>query len=96
MVDKLVDTFVLRGGNRNDRNAEPALHLVYADRSAVLADLVHHVECKYHRHFEFHELHRQIQVSLEVGRIDNIDNAFRLFVQNKLSRNELLARIRRH
>ena len=93
---QLLDSLVFRSGNRDNRDAETLFHLVDEYGTAVLAHLVHHVERQYHRNVEFHQLHRQIQVPLDIRRIYNIDDAARMLIQDKVPGNDLLARIRRH
>ena len=46
---------------------------------------------KYHRNVEFHQLHRQIQVSFDICRIYNIDDAARMLVQNEIPGDDLFA-----
>ena len=58
--DELVDTLVLRSGDRNDRNAQNVLHQVDVDRAAVAGKFVHHVEGDNDRAAGLKELHRQI------------------------------------
>ena len=96
VVDQLGDALVFRGGDRHHRDAEHRLHLVDAHRAAVFAHLVHHVEREHHRHVQLHELHRQIQVALDIRRVDDVDDPLRMLLEHKAPRDELLARIRRH
>ena len=96
VVDQLGDALVFGRGDRHHRDAEHRLHLVDADRAAVFAHLVHHVEREHHRHVELHELHRQVQVALDVRRVDDVDDPLRVLLENEAPRHELLARIRRH
>ena len=41
--------------------------------------------------FRFHQLHRQIQVSFDICRIYNIDDAARMLVQNEIPGDDLFA-----
>ena len=80
MADQLIDAFIFRGGNRDDRDAEHGLHIVHTDRTAVSGQLVHHVDGEDHRAIELHQLHREIQVPVDIRRVDNIDNACGIFI----------------
>ena len=96
MVDQLADALVLRSGNRHDRDTQHGLHFVDADGTAVGGHLIHHVEGEHHRYAQLHQLHGEIEVAGQVGRIDDVDDAARLFPEDKLAHDQLLARIRRH
>ena len=65
------------------------------DGAAVRTDLVHHIQRQHHRNAQLHHLHGQVEVSLNVGRVYNIDDAVRLVVQQKAAGYDLLAGIRR-
>ena len=95
MIDELVDAFILYRGNGHHGNAERGLELVDAHRSAVGTKFVHHVQRKHHGNIEFHELQRKVEVSLDVGRVDDIDNDRGRIVDEKIARNDFLIRIRR-
>ena len=69
MGNQFIDSLVFCSGNRDNRDAKSLFHLVHEHRTAVFAYLIHHVEGQYHRNVEFHQLHRQIQVSFDICRI---------------------------
>ena len=96
MLHQLIDSLVLGCGNRNHRNTKGILQQVNIDRTAVLAHLVHHVERKHHRDIQLDQLQRQVQISLYVRCIHNIDNAPRAVIQEKLTAYNLLTRIWGH
>ena len=96
VVDQLADALVFRRGDGDDRDAQPGFQLVDADGAAVLADLVHHVEREHHGHIQLHELHGQVEVALDVGRIHDVDDALGLVAQQELAGDQLLARVRGH
>ena len=77
MRNKLIDTFILCCGNRHNRNAKCILQQVDIDRAAVVADLIHHIECKNHRDIQFDQLQCEIQIPLNIRGIHNIDNSTR-------------------
>ena len=95
VVNEFPNAFVFGGRNRDDRDPEKRLHAVDVNLTAVAPHLVHHIEREYHRNVEFHELHGQIKVALDIGRVHDIDNALRLFIEDKGTRNDLLLTIRR-
>ena len=95
MIDELVDAFVLYRGNGYHGNAKRGLELVDAHRTAIGAKFVHHVQRKHHGNIELHELQRKVEVSLDVGRVDDIDNGSGRIVNEEIARNDFLIRIRR-
>ena len=94
--NKLADTLVLGRADRNDRHAQDLLHKVDIDRAAVAGQLIHHVQRDNDRPVRLKKLHRQIQVALDIRRVNDIDDRVRLVVQNKIPRHDLLFGIRRH
>ena len=94
VVYQLVDTFVLRCRDGDDRNTELVLHLVDEDGTAVASYFVHHVQRDDHRNIELHELHGQVEVTLDICCIDDVDDAARLFVKDELTGDDLLGSIR--
>ena len=75
MVYQLIHALILGGRDGNDRDAQHGLHLVDAHRAAVAAHLVHHVQRQHHGGVQLHELHRQVEVALDVGGIHDVDDA---------------------
>ena len=68
-----VPSFLGRGdGHHGD--AEHPLEPVDVDRAAVGRDLVHHVRREDHGPVEFHELEREVEVALDVGGVDDVDD----------------------
>ena len=64
-------------------------------RAAVAAHLIHHVEREHHRDAELHELHREIEIALEIRRVDDVDDAVGMRMQQEITRDDLLIRVRR-
>ena len=62
--------------------------------SPVLPDLVHHVERDDDRHADLHELQRQVEVALDVGGVHDVDDTIRLFLDEKIPGDDLLAGVR--
>ena len=85
VIYQLLDSLILCSGNRHNRYAKEGLKMVYVHRAAVVLNFIHHVKGDYHRIFQLHKLHGQIHVSLNVCRINNVDNGSRFLVQNKIS-----------
>ena len=96
VLDELVDALVAYRGDGDDRNAQDLLELVDPDGTAVALHLVHHVEREHHGYAELHELHREVEIALDVGRVDDVDDALRLFLEDVAPRDNLFAGVRRH
>ena len=95
VIYQLVDAFIFCRGNGNHRNPEGFLHGVDIDRAAVSPNLVHHIKSQHHGNIQFHKLHGQVEIPLDIGSVHNIDNSFGFFPDNKLSGNNFLAGIGR-
>ena len=95
VLHELVDALVGSRRNADHGDAEDALHFVDADGAAVAAHLVHHIERQHHRHVKLHQLQRQVQVALDVGRIDNVDKPPRGRVEYEFTGHYLLGRVGR-
>ena len=93
MLDQLVDPLVGGRRDRNDRYAQQLFHLVDPDAAPVLSHLVHHIEGEHHGNVQLHQLHSQIHISLDVGRIRNIDDPPGMLAENKLSGDDLLTAV---
>ena len=95
VVDQLVDALVLRRGNGHHGNAQLSLELVHAHGAAVGLDLVHHVERQHHGDAQLHDLHGQVQVALDVGAVDDVDDSVGFLVEQEVARDDLLVGVRR-
>ncbi len=96
MGDKLVNTLIFSRGDGHNRDAKHGFHLIDADGASVLAHLVHHVQRQNHGLIQFHELHGKIQVPLNICCVHDIDNTARVLLEDKISRDKLLAGVGRH
>ena len=96
MIHQLIDALIFGGGNGNHRDAQHGFHLVDADGAAVAAHLIHHVQSQHHGGLQFHQLHGQVQVALDVGGVHDIDDASRLFPDDELAGHDLLIGVRGH
>ena len=74
LLEELLDALVLKSGDHHDRAAELLGEFVRVDLVAVLLDQVGHVEGNDHGQAGLDNLKRQVQVTLEVGGIDNLDD----------------------
>ena len=93
MLHEFVDTLILSCRNSHDWDAEDTLHIVQTDGAAVARHLVHHIKRQHHRNAQLHELYRQIEMTLDVRSIHNIDKAMRLFLEDEIAADNLLCRI---
>ena len=96
MTRQFIHTLVLGCGNGNHRDTQHGLHLIDADRPAIAPYLVHHIQRQHHRNIQLQQLHGQIQVTLNIGGVHNIDDTGRFLIDNKLPCNDLLVGIGRH
>ena len=87
----LVHALVLHGADGDDGNAEQPLHTVNADSPAVAFHLIHHIESQHHRDAELHQLHGKVEVALDVGGIDDVDDAARIALQDKAAADDFFA-----
>ena len=93
LLEKLLDTLVLKGRDHHDRAAELLGELVRVDLVAVLLDQVGHVEGNDHGQAGLDNLKRQIQVALEVGGVDNLDDNIGLAAHEVIARALLLGAV---
>ena len=91
MVDKLVNTLVFDCRNRNNGYAEYTFQVVYTDRTAVCFYLVHHIEGKYHRNTELHQLHSEVQVSFDIRCVHYVYNSAEVVIKQKVAGHDLFA-----
>ena len=89
-LNKILDSLILCRADRDDRDSKFLRHLFVVDCSSVAAYLVHHIECKHHWNVHLKKLQGQIQISLYVCRIHNIDNSVGFFFENKIPCDDLL------
>ena len=85
MLHKFAHTFAGGSGNRYDRDAEQALHLIDTDGTAVAPQLIHHIERQYHRHIQLHQLHGQVEVAFDIVGINDIDDRLGLLVNDEVA-----------
>ena len=93
LLEKLLDTLVLKGRDHHNRAAELLGELVRVDLIAVLFDQVGHVEGNDHGQAGLDNLKRQVQVTLEVGGVDNLDDNIGLAAHEVIARALLLGAV---
>ncbi len=86
----LVDPLVFDRRDREDRHSQLPLHRFDFDGPAVAADLVHHIERNHHRNPQLDELHTEVEVALDIGRIKDIDDPVRMAAQQEVAGDDLL------
>ena len=70
----LHDAVTLQGGDLHDLAAQLAAQLLGVDGVAVLLHHVHHVDGDDHRDAQLGELGGEVQVALQVGTVDDVQN----------------------
>ena len=93
MVYQFTDTFILCRRDWYNRDSKQLFQFVHTNRTTILAHLIHHVKRQNHRHIQLQKLHSQIQISLNIGSIYNIDDSLWMFFQHELSGHDLFAGI---
>ena len=88
------DARALERGNLNNFAAKLTGKLCGIDLIAALADNIDHVDCNDHRNAELRKLRRQIQVSLKVGAVDDVQNRVGSFADQIIPRNNLFQSVR--
>ena len=79
VVNEFGNAFIARSRNRHHRNAQQGFHFVNANGAPVVSDFVHHVKCQNHGLTQFKQLHREVQISLDIGRVHNVDDDMWIF-----------------
>ncbi len=93
LLEELLDALVLKSRDHHDRAAELLGELVRVDLIAVLLDQVGHVEGNDHGQAGLDNLKRQVQVTLEVGGIDDLDDNIGLAAHEVIARALLLGAV---
>ena len=95
LVHKLLDPLAFQGGDLHHRDGELVFERLRAHLVARLFHRVHHVERHHHGHLDLHELRGEIKIALKVGRVHDVDDEVRLFVQDVVARDDLFGSVRR-
>ena len=86
---RLVDARALQRGDRHDGTSDLTGELLHVDLVTVLRHDVHHVDRADDRDAELRELRGQIEVSLEVRAVDDIEDGVRLLADQIVPRDDL-------
>ena len=79
-VQQVGDAFPFGGGDRDDRDTQPLRELFDVDAVAAGAHLVHHIQRQDHRDVQLHQLQGQVEVALQVGGVDDVDDGVGMFL----------------
>ena len=93
LLEQLVDTLVLKGRDHHDRAAELLGKLVRVDLVAVFLHEVGHVEGHDHGQAGLDDLKCQVQVALQVGGVDDLDDYIGLAAHEVVARALLLGAV---
>ena len=80
MIHQLANALVAGSANGDNRHAQQALEQVDVHGATVGRHLVHHVERDDHGAIELHKLQRQVQIALDVGSVDDIDDGVGMLI----------------
>ena len=89
-LGRLLDARAVQRGDLHCLTAEVLLDLVEADLVAVLLYDIHHVHGHHHRNPELLQLCGEVEVTLEVRTIHDVQDRIRLRVDEVVSRDNLL------
>ncbi len=90
----LFDAGTLQGGDLHDLAAEFLFQLLRVDLIAVLAHDVHHVQRDHDRDAELDELGRQVQVALQIRRVNDVEDRVRELLDQVVSRDDFFQCVR--
>ncbi len=79
------DALLVQSGNFNHSAAKLSAQSLEVNIITVLADKIHHVYGDHHRNACFRKLSCQIQISLQVCAIDDVQNDIRLILDQVVS-----------
>ena len=89
------DALALQSGDLHHLAAQLTGQLRDVDLIAVLADHVHHVDGNHHRNAQLGQLRGQVQVALQVGTIDQVQDGVGALGDQIIPGYDLLQRVRR-
>ena len=93
LIDQLGNAFALCRADGDDRDAQLLAHAFDVHGAAVCTHFVHHVQRKHHGDAQLKKLQRQVQIALDVGRVNDVDDAVGLAVDDEISCDDLFLRI---
>jgi len=87
------DALALQGGDLHDLAAQLAAQLLHVDLVAVLADNVHHVDGDDNGDAQLGQLGGQVQVTLQVRAVDDVQDGIGALVDQVVTSHHLLQRV---
>ena len=94
-VHQLLDTRAAQRRNGDDGDTDLAFERGGVDLVARLLHRVHHVEGDDHGNVDLHELRGEIEIALQIGRVDDVDDAVGALIQYVIARDDFLGRVGR-
>ena len=86
---------VLQGGDFNNLASKLSGKLFGIDLVSVFLYDIHHIDGNNHRNTEFRQLSRQIQISLQIRTVDDVEDRIRSLTDQVVSRHHFLQRVGR-
>ena len=96
MADQFVHTFVFRSRNGDYGYSQECLHGIHIDGTVIAGDFIHHVQGYDHGNVHFQQLHGQIQITLDIRRIHDINDSSGFLIQDKITGYDLFTAVRGH
>ena len=84
MVNQLRNTLVLRRRDGNHRHSKHGFHAVDVNGAVISRHFIHHVESHHHGNVHLQKLHGQVQVSLNIRGIHDVDDGGRFLMKDKI------------
>ena len=92
-VEQLFQPLTRLGGDGHHRDAQLFGQPIHVDFVPSFLHLIHKIQCQHHRPLQLQQLYGEIQVSLQIGGIHNINDAVRTFPNDKITGHDLLHRV---
>ena len=96
MADQFVHTFVFRSRNGDYGYSQECLHGIHIDGTVIAGDFIHHVQGYDHGNVHFQQLHGQIQITLDIRGIHDINDSSGFLIQDKITGYDLFTAVRGH
>lgn len=81
-MEQLFNAFSATADRRQHRDSEQLAELYIIQRVSTGFQLIVHVQCNHHAHIHVNQLGGEIEIAFQVGRVYNIDNDIRRFIDN--------------
>ena len=82
--DEIFDALVFAGRDGNARDAQLGRKLAEIDAAVIGADFVHHIQRQHHGNIQLQKLECQIEIALDIRRVDDIDDGIRVLMQQEV------------